>query len=368
MAWQYIPAQLQQVERDYNDSRYTQATFPPGYYLGTKADEGKLLLQTTSARSANSPIYSANGWLICEKPWLEFSVSGLSSAGELVWSGTFAPFGWNADSSTTQDIATDECAVYCGKPVFSDGGRFLHYSPTEGKYILRVQAQGILHEPCYSLNMLSGGTSGEYFFKSNLDSLTVDSSWDSWQRQAEAFTLSLAGATDEAKDVDYINGYTAKAEVKLDGYWTYKGNPETSAFDEAPAGIYENKATSATWEVGTKTYLSTDGEGKREVWKGRRLKSRYAQFVSESYGILASAANTDAFGRCWWTGGRTATYVFQTGEDATLPDSFTLARYEKNDEDEWEPVPSGNLEMSLGPYVLDKTENEIKMGEFTLWR
>ena len=363
--FQYIPAQLQQVSTWYNDSLDTMGEFRPGYYLGMKADEGKLLLQTTSARSHNSPLWSANGWVICETPWLEFSLSGLSSGGELVWEETFRPCGYFGQSSTQQDIAT-ETAVYCGKPVYYGHG-ILHYSPTEGNYILRVWEMGVLHEPCYSTNWLSGGVSGEYFFKSGLEDLTVWASWDDWEKVPQPFTMTLAGATEEAREGDYYNGYSVKGEVKLDGFWFYEGSPETSAQDEPPAGRYRNAKTGEIWEVGVKTYASEDGEGKRSIWKGARLNSTSPRYVSEDYGTLGYAANNADFGSCFWTGGRTATYVYRTSS-RTLPDSFTLERYEKGDGDEWQAVASANLEMTLGPYITGEEENKVLMGEFTLWR
>ena len=357
MSWQWVPAQLDAEYRDPIDPFYNRYNgFRPGYYVGLSAEAG--LYMVNGSGYANLPSSMSGDWIITNKPFPQFTASAMTSADEVVGTYTFA-FNNNSEAEWTQ-------VVYFGKPVYSGYDYVMKYSPSENVYII-VDADKRCVEPIYSTDLLSGGISGDWFWKSGAQRIRMGTG---------PVTFNLAGAQDRYKEwegEDYIDHFIVSSDFE---YYAYSSPSAISAYDEYPAGEYTNNKTGEQITVGTKTYKGTNPFGGESFWKGHQLKStrtgsRAPYYQSAIYGQIRYFSDDSRWGPCWRTPGSkpSPVYVYNDGALSALPPSFTLSYYEWNDElTAYQAVTSNDIDMELGPYQLVSADNTILMGEVSIWR
>lgn len=360
MSWQWIPAQLEIRGATPNSQPGNYyAGYKPGYYIGKGRDEGKYLVNAYGYSGFGYGPTDKDAWIIVSDVCPRFAVSAYTSSDALADSFHFV---WgNGNRGNSQSSREErEQEIYFGKPKYvSDSSSFcLKYSPTEGRYI--IVERGLNHandylEPIYSTNVLSGGLSGDYYWK-------ADAAVTDLQIDTPTITFSLTGATtDYMASEDYIDHFTISSDMD---FYSYNVSCATSADDERPAGLYTNKNGDEI-EVGIRTYKSDDGA----IWRAHDLCSN-PHYDSFEHGRLAFTLSTEDWGDCWVTSTRAEEpkYVYQSSL-SSLPDTFVLEYYEYDSEaSAYVAVPSCDLTMVKGPYQLLSVANSITMGEYSQWR
>lgn len=378
MSWQWIPAQIDAYvganALDHNtDGLYD---FRPGYFVGQNYDEGLYLVYNAVYNErynrADSVISSTNNWLLVSNPNIGFSVSAFTSADVLV--DEFKMYVGRVGQETTiaQNYEDQFLTVYAGKPVYYGDSYSMFYSYSEGGYIIqRNDYRNICTEPVYSTNTLSGGISGEYFWKSSITDF--DSGAGVYYDEVSPIPFEVAGAVEQYKKnwgSDYIDHF--KVLPYLD-YYQYSSPSDISALDEWPAGEYTNVYTGEKKVVGTKCYKGSDNS----VWKGHRLGrsgNSGEYWMSDEWGGYSKRmryfTNDPEFGNCWATvGGSKDPFFVYPNSLSVLPNTFTLQRWEWDaDLSTHQHVTSADITLQRGPYQLLSSDNTILMGEFSQWR
>lgn len=373
MSWQWIPAEISPVVggssmQSYN---YNYDQYKPGYYIGKNKDTGLFLVPLNNYypryNEADSVISSTNNWIMVTDPNLCFQVSAYTSADVLKGEYQLT----QSDSAGSQPYVNQTIQnTYFGKPVYHGAGVHLQYSISENAYIIYDTAyRGICCEPVYSTNQLSGGLSGDYFWKSNVTDLDIYSGVN--YGSVSPIRFNLAGAysqiTEGGWDPDYTHYWLLLPYLD---YFKYSSPAELSAYDEHPAGEYTNPRTGETKTVGIKTYKGDDNS----IWKGFNLKSTSSwdrpYYESALHGKISYTKNTSDWGDAWVTpnGNKQPKYVYPNALSA-LPDHFTLKYFEYDEElSAYSEVLSNSIEMAKGPYQLLSSDSSVLMGEFSQWR
>lgn len=374
MSWQWIPAEITPVvgANALNSYTYNYEQFRPGYFIGKDKDKDLYLVALDTYypnyNEAYSVISSMNNWIMVSDPNLCFKVSAYTSADVFKGETTVAQGGIGAGSQPY--VNQDNQHTYFGKPSYNGGGLILQYSVSEGAYIIYDSAyRDINCEPVYSTNQLSGGLSGDHFWKSNVTDLDIYSGVD--YGSVEGIRFNLAGAKDRVEAGDWGDDYT-KYYIALPylDYYKYSSPSEISAYDEYPAGEYTNPRTGETKTVGIKTYKGDDNS----IWKGFRLNSTSnwnpPYYESVEHGRITYTKNTTDWGNAWVSpgGNKAPKYVYPNALSA-LPDSFTLKYFEYDEElSAYSEVLSASIQMAKGPYQILSSDSSILMGEFSQWR
>lgn len=361
MSFQWIPAQIDIESRPNgtdSDSFYTG--FKPGYYLGKETDNGYYIINTYGYSNFGYNPSEQEAWVMTRYPFHRFLVSAFTSADDAVDSFYMTPNVTNGVGMSIRDSSNQY--TYFGKPVYYGGGYCLKYSPSEGKYIIVAASdEKPFTEPTYSTNVLSGGLSGDYFWKGTVDELYLNSG-----TTYSNVTFSLTGASDEYKSYndDYIDHFTLESKVDCFKCTT---PASLSARTQRPAGEYTNEETGEKRIVGSKSYMGGDGS----LWYGHSLSGRFQPPYWESlmHGRITYRANTTYWGNAWvGSESQTELYVYPNAQNP-LPNSFTLRRYKWNVETStYDEIVSAAIAMEKGPYYLLSSESTILMGECSQWR
>ena len=348
--WIYIPAKVETLNQDNDDLKC-------GYLLGSGNDAGYIALKGISGCQSDT------GWFIGARhsAYPYFAASAMSGS-EVLEEGIF-----------TREYNND---TYCGEPVYHSSnmsyGGSLFKSFTQNAYIIQYEKK----EPCYSVDTLSGGTSGDHFWNTGKQDIGMNWYAD-WGEDARPlpFDATLAGGVDayRADWGDVIDHY--HLQPKLDR-WIHDPNEG----DQAPAGKYINPDDESEIILGKQTFKIVSPSGRKgEVWIGYRLNrtSNDQAYYSPDNGItkLRHRYNfRNTYGEGWYIGSNNSSstsdyYTYTNGSSAIDVKSFTAEYYHYNKETSgFQHIASGDLGFELGPYVLETEDYNIKMGEVSLWR
>lgn len=350
--WIYIPAKVETLNDDNDDLKH-------GYLVGGGADSGYIALRGTSG------VQSDTGWFIvaASNPYPYFLASAMSSADEVVEETEFRrDYGWDT--------------AYCGEPVYTGGGSLgrLFKSFTQNAYIIKYEKG----EPCYSLDTLSGTTSGDHFWNTGRDDIGMFWYYDYYTQEVAPtrFEASLAGAVDEYK-IGAGDDWISKVVLlpKLDR-WVHDPNEG----DQTPAGKYINPEDESEIILGVKTYKCNSEPYKDTVWIGHGLKytsNDRAYYTPDNGRTKLRHRKTfrgDQYGEGWYIGNASQSstgdyYAYANGSSAIDAKTFTAECYKYNkDTSAFERAASADLNFELGPYQLETEDYSIKMGEVSLWR
>lgn len=363
MSFQWVPAQLDVEQRSASDSSSLANGWRAGYYVGKGRDEGLYIVNARGYTNMGSSNYGSSPvWIVTEYPFGRFSVSAYTSA-DTVAESFYMTYSGATGTYSASDRNLERQQIYFGKPVYYGSSYALQYSPTENGYIIiDGYTDDRLSEPCYSTNVLSGGISGDHFWKSSATELHLDTGTG---RYSSPVYFYLAGAEDEYKNnrSDYISYFYLEAKPD---YYRYTSPSATSADDERPAGEYTNPDSGKKITIGIKCYKGDDNS----VWRGFDLCSNSPYYDCVDHGKLRWYTNTDNWGDCWHTvaGAHAPLWVYQTS-NKDLPDSFTL-QYNSWNEDlsAYQVCSQYNIQMELGPYQLLTADSTVLMGEVSEWR
>lgn len=375
MSWQWVPAQIDAIPTYSASESAGDALkqYKPGYYVGKDRDNGYILATfdlISRWYGDQTNLSSKNGWIITDNPNISFSCSAYTSADTLLneWI-----MGIQYNNSTINSLYNDSIQrIYYGKLVFSGNSRWLHFSKSQDRYIIRSPGynENAISEPVYSTDSLSGGLSGDYFW-SGSQNLDFSSGYNG------PINFTLDGAVEQYKsgNPDYVDHILIEPHLN---YYTYSSPNELTAYDEVPAGEYTNPATGDKIIVGTKCFKGSDNSIWRGHSVGRNTSSNYSREYWESdewggYGKrLRYYLNDSEYGNCWGTVHNASThqpfFVYPNALSA-LPNSFDLQRYEWNaDLSAYEHITSADISLELGPYQMLSSASTILMGDYAQWR
>lgn len=377
MSWQWIPGQITGTLGD-TDSNHQNAETPeddfymPGYYVGKGEDDGKVIVHV------NDESISPNKWVILEYPTLKLKATehwhdGTDNELELtvaVGNGTVV---------TSSETDPEGPVTYGGKYRFIHGGQtgdtdlVLSYSLTQNTYIIcnthQADALKYGYEPAYSVNELTGGVKGEYFWKPNASVQNIN-----WDTQFP-LTFTLAGNVTAATEQDnYVESY----DIDLsDNYFKYSRTSDSD--DETPpAGEYVNSSTGEKMYVGLRAFKASDNSlwvaaniGKTRD-SGSTQSSESEKWYSSSHGGTSHYLGYIPNQHIWQTvHGSKEPYYQVDGAGDTLKDtsSVVLNRYEWDDEnEEYVRNSQGDLNLKKGPMANSATTKMILMGDYSQWR
>ena len=377
MAWKWIPGQITATVGD-TDQTHQNASHPeedfymPGYYVGTDADEGRVLVYV------DDESISRNHWVILEYPTLKLKVTehwhdGTENEFEMtvaVGDGTI---------QTSDESDPEGPVTYGGKYRFisTSGGNtnlVLSYSLTQGTYIICNQysadAMRYGYEPAYSVNELTGGVKGEYFWKPAGD--LQDINWDT----EFPITFNLAGNVEElTEQSNYRESYTIDLS---ENYFAYSTTGTNADLEVPPAGEYTNSKTQEKIYVGLKAFKGSDNSlwvaanlGKTRT-SGSGLSSGSEKWYSSSHGGVKKYLGYIPNDQIWRTAHDSKEpYYESSGHENTLAEvsSLTLAYFEWNeDQQTYVADPSKNLTLQKGPMANMPTDTKILMGDYSQWR
>lgn len=350
--WLYVPAKIANLDQDEDSVKY-------GYLIGEKNDSAYIAMKGTSG------VQSDTGWFIVNKsnPYPYFAASAISSGGEVLSEGSFRR--WDASNT------------YCGEPAYVGGevGGYLFKSFTQDAYIIAYNKE----EPCYSLDTLSGTTSGDHFWNTGRKDIGMMWKYDWYTEEVVTteFDAQLQGGVDSYKEGwgdDYIDHYHLKP--KLDR-WIHIKSSDVN--DKEPAGKYKNPEDGSVIVVGTQTYECVEGPYKGTLWLGHALSKpsngkAFYQIDGGTTKLVHRTSFRDSETEGWYIGSTSTSntdpyYVYAPAGSAIDAKMFTAACWEYDkDRMEYRRATSADLQFQLGPYVVDTIDVNIKMGEVSLWR
>lgn len=352
MSWQWIPAELDVNPHNSGSEPTLTETingWRPGYYIGEGNDDGYYIVNAAGYRNFGT---SDPNWIVTTYPYQQFSVSACTSADSVV-------------SEFIMDFNAENQMFYFGKPVYYGNNYVLKYSPTNGSYVIMTRDySSVRSEPVYSVNVLSGGLSGDHYWIGNVTDLDLDVG-----TRYGPITFALIGAVDQYKDSNpsYIAHFLLESKIN---YYKYIDN----SGDQLPAGKYEHSETGETITVGSQTYAGDDGS----IWIGHHLSSTEigtmdSPYFQSNHGRLYYAESTEYWGNCWKTNAaaEAPVFIYRTSQSdpSKLPNSFTLSYYVwDSDLSTYKINSDGNITLTLGPYQLLSVESSIMMGEVSQWR
>lgn len=392
MSWKWIPAQLDQYIgseiRNYSnvpDTLFMDQEWVPGYYLGEQYTQDYPFV-LTHIHPNTQPIASSNGWVVSTYPFwcYQFMLYDENGNELLNEPGVFTPIlGVDVTGQTEQDsqqLANSYQTLYGGKPVwwgtYPEGYSLtrtlaMYFSTTEQKFIIYRYTDfgngyNNLHEPVYSPNTLSGGNTGEYFWKmaDGADSDYLDPTKGPWD-------FNLTGGVDSYEGIDGTKIAKITVSLKADQFYTYSSPASVRSQETPPAGEYTNPVTGDKKLVGLASFKGNDNS----LWTMNNYGLTSEYWVSEQHGGIDNALFHPNGENNWFSYNRYASghkpyYKCDTDLSSLYgQSSLTLEYYEWNEGlSANEHIAQNDIQLTPGPMQLVKKDATILMGELAIWR
>jgi len=328
MSYTYIQAKI-------NDLSYKNDYLQPyGYFIGERTDSKYLIIPGLTPVDEYETELT---WYLVEKtnafPYFELSGGQGDTLHRLEWD-------------------------YNGQPAYGGQDYLLYSSIYAGEYIVTTFYHE--HEPVFSIDLLSGGLSGDYYYRTGVTSVGYYMEADQYDlRDAPTpIECQISGAVPS----DVPQKLILKAKWNR---WKYAGEQG----DDAPAGKFVNEDTGAELYVGMRSYQCQEDN---TIWVGYGLSSKNAYWQEEK-GLSFKLRHLSAFGdwgEGWYAGNLSGeAWVYPNGLSVIDAGSFTVQNYQYNSEKEkLIHIPANDLHFLKGPWRLGTTIGNIYMGEVSLWR
>jgi hypothetical protein len=354
----------------------------PGYYLGEQYTQDYPFVLTHIFPNTQ-PIASSNGWVVSRYPYWCYQAMAYDENGSALFNepalltpiNGVDPFDEGIQGSNGSTQLNSYQNLYGGKPVW--WGSFelnyfgrniaMYYSTTEQKYVIYTYSNmgngyNTLHEPVYAPNTLSGGNTGEYFWKSGAEYL--DPTLGPWE-------FNLAGGVDSYEGIDGTKIMKFIVSLKADQFYTYSSPASVRSQETPPAGEYTNPVTGDKKLVGLASFKGNDNS----LWTMNNYGLTSEYWVSEQHGGITNALWHPRRQNYWITdnyyaSGNKPYYKCNTGLSSLYgQSSLTLEYYEWNaDLSADEHIAQNDIQLTPGPMQLVKKDDTILMGELAIWR
>lgn len=390
MSWKWIPAQLDQYlgsEIDINSNspnqQFQDQLWVPGYYLGEKYTKDYPFVLTHLNPSQYNPLSSTNGWVVSRYPYwcyqyMLYDENGnelLNEPSLLTPINGVDPFDEGIQGNNGSPQFNSYQNLYGGKPVWWGSYELnyftrsiaMFYSTTEQKFIIFSYSDlgsgyNILHEPVYAPNTLSGGNTGEYFWKSGAEFLDpTQGPWD----------FNLAGGVDSYEGIDGTKVAKITVSLKADQFYTYSSPASVQSQETPPAGEYTNPVTGDKKLVGLASFVGNDGS----IWTMHNYGLTSEYWVSEQHGGINNALWHPRNANYWvsdndWRPSHPPYFICNVGLSSLYGQTNLLLENQEYDSQtsSYNHVVSGDVTLNPGPMQLVKEEDTILMGELAIWR